>query len=177
MSIPEIAVCRDEPSVKKISGFYMVVYFRDPILTGLVGEEMQTTSSIISQRIVEYERKRAELERQVELEQQADLDWKLPTDPGSRVIEFRGLPLRYSKIRFSMLKVLILANGKAVSYSDVSQAAWGADIDREVLEDSVYQLNRFFERNRIPKFVRCSGEFLSLMNPKKRQAKKGKKKA
>jgi hypothetical protein len=49
-------------------------------------------------------------------------------------------------------------------------AAWGADIDREVLEDSVYQLNRFFERNRIPKFVRCGGEFLSLESPKKQRA-------
>ena len=150
MSLPEIVICRDEPSVCRVSGFYMIVYQRDPVVTTVIAEEMQTTSEFISQRIAEFADKRL------------DSEWKLPTDPESRIIEFRGRPLRYSKIRFRILKALILANGKPVSYSLASQAGWGAGIDREVLEDSIYQFNRFFEKNGIPKFIRCDKEFLYM---------------
>ena len=33
MSIPEIVVCRDEPKVCRISGYYMIVFQRDPTVT------------------------------------------------------------------------------------------------------------------------------------------------
>jgi hypothetical protein len=154
MSIPEIVVCRDEPSVSRVSGFYLIVFQRDPVATAVIAEEMQVTSEFISQRIAEFADKRL------------DVEWKLPTDPESRIIEFQGKSLRYSKIRFRILKALILASGKPVPYSVASQAGWGAGIDKEVLEDSVYQFNRFFERNGIPKFIRCDKEFLTLEDRK-----------
>jgi hypothetical protein len=155
MKIPEVVVCRDEPSVCRIGGYYAIVFQRDAAITSMIAEEMQTTSDLISQHVTKFATRRD------------DWEWKLPIDPASRIIEFRGHPTIYSKIRFQILKRLILADGKPVSCSEVVQAAWEGGTDKEVLLDSVYQFNQFFKKSCIPKFIRCEKEFLILEDRKK----------
>ena len=150
MSMPEFVVCRSEPSIASVSGLFVLIFQRDSTLTSLIADETKMSCELLAVRVAQFTEKRL------------DLEWKLPVDPESRFIEYMGVPTRYSKIRFGILRAIIMTNGKPVPYDVIAQAGWGALIDRDILEDTIYQFNRFFKTKGIPKFLRCHKEHVIL---------------
>lgn len=173
MSILEIAVCRTRPTVTEMGDLYMVAYQRDATLTAMVAEQTWKSCEQTGKQISHFIEKRFELE------------WKLPEnydevsdDPKKRVIEYLGVPTRYSKTRYGIMKAIILAKGKRVSYDVVSMAGWGAIIDKEVLEYAVYHLNNFLASIGIHKFIHCDKDEVymdSNFPPNSRRGKPNKK--
>lgn len=150
MSMIVFAASRCEPSVKKIGGVYLILYELDHELTSLLAAETQVSCDLLIARAAEFTEKRF------------DKEWKLPLDQRSRSIEYMGVSTRYSKIRFGIMTVIILASGNPVSYKDVSMAGWGGIIGNDVLEDTIYQFNKFLARKGIPKFLHCEKGFIVM---------------
>ena len=103
MSIPEFVVCRSEPTVACVGGVWVLVFQRDAPLTTLFAEETKSSCELLAVRIAQFVGKRL------------DLEWTLPENPESRMIEYMGVPTRYSKTRFGILKAFIMTNGKAAA--------------------------------------------------------------
>ncbi len=115
MSMIKIAICRTEPTVTKISeGCYLIAYQEDTDYTELVAEETWKNCEKSKEHVSRFTAKCF------------DLEWKLPENDESQIIEFLGVPTRYVKSRFRIMKTIILAKGESVSYEAISLAGWGA---------------------------------------------------
>lgn len=162
MSTPEIAVCRTEPTITRMGGLYILTFQRDPVLTMKVADETKASCELLAIREAQF------------LEKTCYVEWELPTDPGSRIVKYMGVPTRYSKIRFGILKALIVACGSPVHYDVIAKAGWGALVDKDVLEDSIYQFNKFFAKKGVPKFIHCCNGYVHMDNALAKGEKKSK---
>ena len=138
--MPEFVVCSEKPQVAEYDGRYFIMFRRNMDLTVLYADESKDICHVLAGRY-----------RQV-AEKHTELEWKLPTNPHSRVIEYYGVPHQYSPIRFAIMKLLILAKGEPVPYSKVAEAGWGYSPDRTVIEKQIYPLNLFLKNTGVPTF-------------------------
>lgn len=151
MSMIKVAFCRMAPTVSKIDeSLYMVAYCEDTGYTELVAETIWKNCERSKENASQFAAKCFELE------------WKLPDVDESQIIEFLGIPTRYARSRFNIMKVIILAKGTPVSYETISKAGWGAVIDKDVLEDGIRNLNNFLSKHRIPRFIHCDKGFVYM---------------
>ena len=135
--LPEIVVCSGKPVVSEIGGIHVIVFIRDDIMTEMITTESANLSASLADRI-----KQVDMTRFIR-------EWVLPENELSRVIEYKGVSVRFSKIRFGILKTLILANGDAVDYETASKAGWGSVVDIDIFTDAIYNLNKFLKSHGI----------------------------
>jgi len=90
-------------------------------------------------------------------------EWKI-RDQESRIIEYYGTALRFSKTQFGVMEALILAEDHILSYADIALAGWGEPTDRDVVEATIYQLNKYLKREDIDRFVSCRMGRMILVN-------------
>lgn len=128
----------------------MVAYQEDTAFTELVAEETWKNCEMSKEHVSHF------------VEKCYDPEWKLPEYDESFTIEFLGIPTRYAKSRFQIMKTIILAKGRPVSYEVISKAGWGAMIDKDVLGDSIRNLNKFLAKQGIPKFIHCEKGFVYM---------------
>ena len=82
--VPELVICREQPIVQPFDDFFIALVKRDIALGVLHIGRMKLISDMMISKI-------------------GDLGiiaidpvWKLPDDPGSKVIEYRGVPVSHS---------------------------------------------------------------------------------
>ena len=156
MAVSEFVVCRKKPVIVEQDGYHLLLFERDTGLSIMYADRMKMICGLISSHIEEFE------------EENETNKWTLPQDPESRLIKYKGEFTKYSKLRFGILKALILARGRPVSYEDISQAGWGGNsnnrvlVDPDVIKDAVYGLNKFMDRNGITEFIRCDKEHVKF---------------
>jgi len=182
--IPDFVVCREEPVVTKISDeHYMVVYRRDIGLTIVFAEEVKKTNQLLSTGLKTVEDGQSQegeatgppatdvagsqdeeiAKPQVARKKATDAPkWKI-TDRESRIIEYYGQSVRFSKTQFGVLEALILADGMPVSYPDTALAGWGEPTDRRTVEATIYQLNKFLMAEKIDEFISCRDGHMLLI--------------
>jgi hypothetical protein len=194
--IPDIVVCRQEPVVAKISDErYLVVYRRDIDLTMAFADEVHRTNQLLLSGLKAVEKEPSHEDesagqqstvvgkpeirkacRWPEFPKKKPIGvpkWKI-RDRESRVLEYYGRPVRFSKIQFGILEALILAEGKALTYGEISQAAWGESTDPATVEATIYQLNVNLKHNGIDQFVSCrKGRILLTDGPPEKRPPKG----
>lgn len=163
MKVKRIAICVEKTLIREFDNIYIHVSDHGEAIEFIIAEHRSTDGQLFQERCVNCP--------EPILEQYSGPEWKLPSDPHSRVIEYMGRPLHYSAIRFAIMKLLIEANGNPVSFSDVAIAGWSEYVDRSTIEKQVYPLNQFLEKNGIPKVVRCSKETMFLSGEKKTTVK------
>ena len=141
-NVSELVICREKPEIVEFAGNFFVLMKRDISLTALFLENAKIISDMFVSKIEDFS------------ESIIDSEWKLPDDPDSQVIEYRGLPVKYSKIRFGVLKAMILGENKPVAHETLCQHGWKRDyVDPDVVADAIYRLNCTFHLEGIPKFV------------------------
>ena len=194
--VSEITVCREKPTVTEVAGYYVVVFQRDVELTMALTEENRAICGILSARWQDAETgpprngkadgspgTEADKTQVAEPDRPQDTDDDKPETPrkrpidapkwkilnrASRTIEYYGKPVRFAKTRFGIFEALILAEGRAVSYPEISQAGWGEETDRDVIEATVYQLNINLREEGIEEFVSCRhGRLFLVKKPQK----------
>jgi len=208
--IPDVAVCRQEPIVTKISDdYYVVVYHRDIPLSIQFAETIKTTNRLLSGGLQAAEEVPSRKEEATEPPNTEAADspskevakpkdtaatmaknmaeamvqnkaaklplpprkrpttnapeWKI-IDRESRTIEYYGTSLQFSKTQFGVLEALILAKDHILSYPEIAMAGWGEPTDRDVLEATIYQLNKNLKREDVGAFVSCRSGRMILTN-------------
>lgn len=161
MNVKEISVSVEKTLLREFGNINIHVSDHGDTFKLVITEHRKTAVDQLlqEQRYVDYS--------ETILEQYSGPEWKLPSDPHSRVIEYKGRQLQYSVIRFAIMKLLIEANGHPVSFSDIALAGWGEYVYKGIIEKQVYPLNRFLTQNDIPKVVRYSKERMFLGEEKK----------
>ena len=145
MKSPEFVVCLEEPIITRIGNHFMILFQRDNCLTGMVTNE---TKQLCDQFVVLLKSF---------VERKNIPEWRLPSDPDSRIIEYRGRSIHYSKTRFGIMRELIESGGEPVSFQRIHRVCWGKDmvngVNRDAIEDAIYHLNRYHSKKGIPRFV------------------------
>ena len=135
----EFALCSTKPTIVEIAEFFVVVFQPSSELERSFAERHHDLFDLL-------------------LRGRRDVcdapEWKLPDDSRSRIVEYRGKRVRISKTRIGILKCLLLSGGP-VPYPEIARAGWGRPTDPDVVQFTIYQFNKFFEKHGIPKFIHC----------------------
>jgi len=169
-AFPEFVVCRDRPAVVEVPDGFVVMYCRDCHLTILLAEENKRINKLLGKASSCETEPAARSRPQPARNRKPSEDdesrnvrkWKLPDNETSRIIAYYGRPVKFSRTRFGVMRTLILAGGRHVSYEDVAVAGWGEPTDRQTIEATVYQLNKFLESEGTAEFVSCRDGHLLL---------------
>lgn len=154
MTLLEFAVCGERPVVFEYEGRYFILFRR--CIHHVTEEGMEFPSTFLAASAEGATKENIETPKN-------DLpEWKLPEDPFSRVIEYFGKPVRFSSIRFAIMRLLISTESGSASFSEIAKAAWGEYIDKATIEKQAYPLNLFLRSEGIPWEVRCSKERMYL---------------
>ena len=135
----EFALCPAKPTIVKIAECYVVVFQSSSELERSFAERHHDLFDLLlrgSRHVCDVP------------------EWKLPDDSRSRDVEYHGKRFRISKIRFGILKRLLLSGGP-VPYHEIAKVGWGRPTDPDVLQFTIYQFNKFLKKHGIPKFIHC----------------------
>ena len=153
----EFAVCDERPIVFRYEGRFFVLFRR--CLHRAMEVDM-SMSDAIQAAIVKVENFVTVRSDPPDHELS---EWKLPDDPHSHLIEYRGRSIHFSPIPFKMMQLLIPRRSEPVTLSQFAQAGWGHFVSKPVVMKRVHALNLALKEERVPKTVRCKKEFAFLL--------------
>jgi hypothetical protein len=156
--VTELVFCREEPIFKQFGDFFVVYVKRDVSLTKIHSERLKLIGNMFTERIDDL------------VITAIDSEWELPASPHSKTIKYRGIPLRYSPVRFGVMKAIILAQGQPATYENLCLHGWGngermVSVDPEVIGHAVYHINLYHRTNGIPVSVHFVNQEHAFFGP------------